>query len=77
MTPMKLSCRVESLKAMNDVMEHLNNDTAYQVWLTIGFPPEPTYAELQKIALDDVLYHDIIDHFMYVLRNYYLDGYME
>ncbi len=77
MNSMKLSCRVQSLLAMHDVMQHLNNDDAYQVWLSIGFPFEPTYDELERISNDDNLYHDILDHFMYVLRNYYLDGYIE
>lgn len=77
MHSMKLNSRVQSLKAMNDVIEHLNNDEAYQVWLSIGFPDEPTPQQLLDIAEDTNLYNDILNHFMYVLRNYYLDGYME
>lgn len=77
MNLMKLNSRVQSMKAMHDVMQHLNNDEAYEVWLSIGFPDEPTMEELLRIANDSNLYNDILNHFMYVLRNYYLDGYIE
>ena len=73
----KVNCRVQSLKAMYDVVEHLNNDNAYELWLSIGCDPDPPLDELLRISNDDHLYHDYLDHFMYVLRNYYLDGYME
>lgn len=74
---LKVNCRVQSLKAMYDVIEHLNNDNAYNLWLTIGVPVDPMLEELNKIANDDHLYNDILEHFMYVLRNYYMDGYLE
>lgn len=73
----KINYRVQSLKAMNDVVEHFNNENAYHLWLSIGYPSDATLEELIEIAKDDGLYHDYLDHFMYVLRNYYMDGYLE
>lgn len=62
---------------MYDVIEHLNNENAYNLWLSIGVPIDPTLEDFTRLSNDEHLYHDILDHFMYVLRNYYMDGYIE
>lgn len=67
--------RVNLLKAMNRVVETLNDDMAYVEWHSGSIPDEPMEEDFEMVAEDDVSYNTCLKEFKNLIENYIDDGF--
>lgn len=66
--------RVDLLKAMHKVMCHMNDEFAYEIWVTEGVPDEPSNEDYEQIANDYTMYKHVIETFEDIMKDYIVSG---
>lgn len=66
--------RIEALKAMHLIMQHMNNEEAYGDWICEGVPDEPQEDDFEYIAETDEEFFECEKVFEKILRYYIEDG---
>ena len=66
--------RINLLKAMHEIMIHMNNEDAYWRWVILGVPDEPSEDDFRFIASDKESFNECVEHFTKVFLDYAEDG---
>lgn len=59
----------ENIKAMHQLVLNLNDESAYESWITI-VPDEPSDEDFEYIVTETELYDEAIRCFRYIVKSY-------
>lgn len=65
--------RIEVLKAMHTIVTNMNDEYAYELWITEGMPDEPDEYDFQEVARE--YFEETTAVFTNVIKRYGKNGY--
>lgn len=65
--------RYDVLNSMNTIVQSMNNEEAYMVWITV-VPDAADRDDLMEIAEDDGLFAQAVNHFYEIWEEFSEDG---
>lgn len=65
--------RIEVLKAMHTIVTNMNDEYAYELWVTEGMPDEPDEYDFQEVARE--YFEETTAVFTNVIKRYGKNGY--
>ena len=65
--------RIEVLKAMHTIVKNMNDEYAYELWITEGMPDEPDESDFQDVAYE--YFEETTAVFTNVIKRYGKNGY--